>query len=307
MPTLSGRAPAKVNLGLKVLGRRADGFHELRTVFQTVSLADRLTVSYVPRGRGGVEIRCDDAALANNDNLAARAARDLLAAGSWRGGVRVDLTKQIPQGAGLGGGSSDAAAVLLALRRLLRPAPDARLLFDVAAALGSDVPFFLVGGTAVGVGRGEEVYPLPELPRRWMVIWAPEVKVATADAYRALARRRPRLTPGDRLNIIRVFGSGICVSELGEAQDLTGDLSRIFENDFEEVIFQQFPQIEKAKNRLVQLGASQAMLSGSGSAVFGLFPDRTHAEKAQRGLTSFPGKAFLARTLSRRNCRRLWD
>ncbi len=307
MPTLSGRAPAKVNLGLKVLGRRPDGFHELRTVFQTISLADRLSVTYSPRGRGGVTILCNQAELSNDDNLAARAARDLLAAGPWRGRVRIDLVKHIPHGAGLGGGSSDAAGVLRALGRLLRPAPDAHLLFEIAATLGSDVPFFLVGGTAVGVGRGEEVYPLPELPLRWIVIWTPEVKIPTADAYRALARKRPRLTPGDKLHIIRGFGSGICVSELGEAQDLTGDLPGIFENDFEEVIFQQFPQIEAGKNRLVQLGASQAMLSGSGSAVFGLFPDRTLAEKARRGLATLPGEAFLARTLSRRAYRRLWD
>ena len=140
-----------------------------------------------------------------------------------------------------------------------------------------------------------------------MVIFTPPVSVATADAYRALARQRSRLTPGDKLHIIRGFGSGICGSELGEAQDLTGDLSGIFENDFEEVVCQRFPQIEEAKNRLVQLGASQAMLSGSGSAVFGLFPDRAHAVTGQRRMASLPGEAFLARTLSRQSCRRLWD
>ena len=307
MPTLSGRAPAKVNLGLKVLDRRPDGFHHLRTVLQTISLADRLTVTYERRGRGGVVLRCHPKVPVNGENLAAQAARELLSAGSWKGRVRIDLVKYIPVGAGLGGGSSDAAAVLLALGRLLRPAPQAHLLVEVAAHLGSDVPFFLVGGTAVAVGRGEEVYPLPEPPRRWMVIWTPDVKIATADAYRALSRARSRLTPDDKLNIIRGFGSRICLPEPGEAQDFTGDLPGFFENDFEEVIFRQFPQIKEGKNRLVQLGASRAMLSGSGSAVFGLFPDRTLAEKARRYLAAAPGEAFLARTLSRRTYRRIWD
>ena len=164
MPTLWGQAPAKINLGLRIVGRRRDGYHELRTVLQTISLADRLTVSYARRGSAQVTLRCNDQALENEDNLAYRAARDLLAAKHCAGHVRIDLEKRIPHGSGLGGGSSDAAAVLLALERLLRPPPPPQLLFEIATRLGSDVPFFLVGGTAVGVGRGEEVYPFSGRP-----------------------------------------------------------------------------------------------------------------------------------------------
>ena len=306
MPTLSGRAPAKVNLALKVLDRRPDGFHELRTIFQTISLADRLTVTFERRPRSGVVLRCDRAELENRDNLAARAAQELLRGGPWRGHVQIDLAKQIPVGAGLGGGSSDAAAVLLALRGLLSPTPDAHRLFEVAAGLGSDVPFFLVGGTAIGVGRGEEVYPLPEARRQWIVVWAPEVRIDTAGVYRSLSRTRRRLTPERKLNIIRRFGSSVYAPGPGEVQHLAGALPGIFENDFEEVIFRRFPQIEEGKNRLVQLGASRAMLSGSGSVVFGLFPDRARAEKARSGWGDFPGTAIVARTLSRRTYRGIW-
>ena len=156
MPTLTGRAPAKVNLALRVLGKRPDGFHELRTVLQTISLADHLTVTYRPRASDRVEFECDRPELTGEDNLAARAARELLRKGPWRGAVEIQLQKRIPVGAGLGGGSSDAAAVLLALSRMLRPRPSPAVLCQVAAGLGSDVPFFLVGGCCVGVAEARK-------------------------------------------------------------------------------------------------------------------------------------------------------
>ena len=162
MRTLHGWAPAKINLGLRVLERRADGFHELRTILQTISLADRLSVGYDPRSDAGVVFECSDPKLAGPDNLAVRAARVLLEQGKWPGSVAIRLEKKVPPGSGLGGGSSDAAAVLLALSRLLNPRPARAQLHEIAAGLGSDIPFFLVGGTAVGVGRGEEIYPLPD-------------------------------------------------------------------------------------------------------------------------------------------------
>ena len=186
MRSLSGPAPAKINLGLRVLNRRSDGYHELRTIFQTISLADHLTVGYDPRGDGEVELDCDDISLSTKDNLAVRAAESLLRAGAWRGRVAIELKKRIPAGAGLGGGSSDAAAVLLALGRLLKPRPHTAMLAEVAAELGSDVPFFLHGGTAVGLGRGEEVYPLPDQPRRRLVLVTPEIFVSSD---RSLSRR----------------------------------------------------------------------------------------------------------------------
>src|SRR5262249_36130499 len=158
-----------INLGLRVLYRRPDNFHEIRTIFQTISLSDRVELVY-QRGRKtrSVELTCRRAELAGPGNLAARAALRLLEATGSAGSVRLHLEKRTPIGAGLGGGSSDAAAVLLALGSLLRPQPSRELLHRLAQDLGSDVPFFLVGGRALGVGRGAEVYPLADIPERWL-------------------------------------------------------------------------------------------------------------------------------------------
>jgi len=301
MPTLRGRAPAKINLGLRILGPRPDGYHELRTVFQTISLADRVEVAYSRRAAAGVRLSCSDPALQGENNLAARAARALLERGHWPGGVRIRLDKRIPTGGGLGGGSSDAAAVLLALRRLLNPPPPADVLQEIAAGLGSDVPFFLLGGRAVGAGRGEEVYPLPDLSRRWLLLVIPDQRVDTAEAYRALRKaRRKSLTPQQQQRMINVF-----CSEINEA-DSRGDLPAALSNDFEEILFSPFPAFQDWKRRLVEMGASAAMLSGSGSALFGVFPDRAAAVSASRRFGSFPGRLSVVSTLSRRAYRAGW-
>ncbi len=303
MRFLAGLAPAKVNLGLRVLGRRPDGYHEIRTILQTISLADRLRVGYERGGPRRIILQCSDPALQGEDNLAARAAKTLLASGPWRGRVLIELTKKIPAGAGLGGGSSDAAAVLLALRRLLRPAPSPDLLFEVAAGLGADVPFFLVGGRAVGVGRGDEVYPLPEPGRQWMLLLAPEAPISTPEAYRELSRGRPpELTPEAGRNIINSFCSRISVPAEGGAGNLSGALS----NDFEQVVFRRFPILHDWKKRLNKAGASFAMMSGSGSALFGWFASRQAALKARQAFQSFPGKVCVVRTLDRRSYHASW-
>ena len=308
MPTLRGRAPAKVNLALRILGKRPDGFHELRTVLQTISLADRLTVTYRPRARTRFELDCDQPELAGGNNLAARAAAQLLKAGKWPGAVEIHLEKRVPVGAGLGGGSSDAAAVLLALSKMLRPRPSAATLCEVAANLGSDVPFFLVGGRCVGVSRGEEVYPLPDPPRRWLVVLAPEQPVSTAEAYEALSRgRRSGLTPQATRNIINVFYSGIGVPQRNAgARHVAETPPDLFANDFEKVVFQQFRELELWRDRLVRNGADAAMLSGSGSALFGLFGNRSRAQAAAASFEGFPGTVWVGPTLSRRACHTIW-
>jgi len=308
MPAIRGRAFAKVNLGLRILDRRPDGFHELRTVFQTISLADRLLVRHRPRSAGGVTITADDPQLANSENLAVRAAQALLARGSWKGRIEIELEKRIPAGAGLGGGSSDAAAVLLALRRLLRPVPSDDELFAAASDVGSDVPFFLLGGRALGVGRGEEVYPLPELPRQWMVLLAPAAHVSTLDAYHALADERansPALTDEVKCRSMSSFCSGARASSWGAATDLAGTLS----NDFEPVIFRRLPELRRLKGDLLLAGAQVASLSGSGSAIFGLFETRAAAMAALR-LPQFSNngtKAWIVKTISRRDSRAEWQ
>lgn len=308
MPTLTGRAPAKVNLALRVLGKRPDGFHELRTVLQTIALADRLTVTYRPRARTRVELECDQPELAGNSNLAARAATQLLKAGNWPGAVEIHLEKRIPVGAGLGGGSSDAAAVLLALSKMLRPRPSPPTLCKIAADIGSDIPFFLIGGRCVGVGRGEEVYPLPDPPRRWLVVLAPDQPISTAQAYADLDRRqRSGLTPQAARNIINVFYSGIGVPRpRAGARHVAETPPELFANDFEKVVFQQFRESELWRDRLARSGADAAMLSGSGSALFGLFGDRSRAQAAAASFEGFPGTVWVGPTLSRRACQSTW-
>src|SRR6266853_6782682 len=175
------RSLAKVNLDLRVLHKRADGFHELRTVFQTISLADRIEIEHEPGLRS--EIVLDDP-LAIPDNLVVRAAHAL----KIKGRVRIRLRKRIPMGAGLGGGSSNAAAILLALPVLSGNQVCSEKLREVALGLGSDVPFFLEGGTALGLGRGEELYPLPDLKREPILVVQSGFHISTVSAYRALQR-----------------------------------------------------------------------------------------------------------------------
>jgi 4-diphosphocytidyl-2-C-methyl-D-erythritol kinase len=303
MPGISGRAFAKVNLGLRILDRRPDGFHELRTVYQTISLADRIELTWKPGRAAKIELRCNREDLETSDNLAVRAAHVLLERTGSRGTLQITLEKRIPLGAGLGGGSTDAAAVLTGLGRLLRKAPAPEMLAGIAAELGSDVPFFLQGGRAVGVGRGEEVYPLPEPLREWLVVLAPHLHSSTPQAYRDLAQAREgRLTPLHKPRIINVFGSGIGVPGGRAAQSPAGALA----NDFEEIIFHRFPKLAVLKSRLIEVGARDSALSGSGSALFGLFATRQAAEDARDGLGNVEAEVFVVSTVTRRTCAAAW-
>jgi 4-diphosphocytidyl-2-C-methyl-D-erythritol kinase len=247
----SVRAYAKINLSLRVLCRRPDNFHELRTVFQTISLADELQVSYVPARATRISIA--NSAIPNN--LIECAARRCLDEMGVMASVDFLLKKQIPMGAGLGGGSSDAAAVLLALPVLAgRVIPMDRLL-AIAASLGSDVPFFLYGGTALGLGKGEELYPLPDIKSRPGVLIAPDIHVSTPDAYRDLS-------------------AGLTAPEPKLASFQCGTWSASgFEpvNDFEAPVFHRHPKLKAIKKRLIAMGAEPALMTGSGSAIFGLF------------------------------------
>ena len=190
MKQVALKAYGKINLGLAVLGRRQDGYHELRTVFQTISLADRLEVRLTPgRREVRLEIRGFEVPTGSN-NLAVLAAESLLAELKLRNRVEILLDKRIPPGSGLGGASSDAAVVLRAVAMLAVRALPRERLHRLAAQLGSDVPFFLYGGRALGLGRGEEVYPLPEEARRHCVLFFPGEGMNTAEAYRSLRRAR---------------------------------------------------------------------------------------------------------------------
>jgi 4-diphosphocytidyl-2-C-methyl-D-erythritol kinase len=282
------RALAKINLDLRVLCRRSDGFHELRTIFQTISLADTLEITFTRSRR--TEITLDDALHIEN-NLATRAARLAMDAMRLTGRVDMRLTKRIPMGAGLGGGSSDAAAVLLTLPALARRKIELPRLTAIAAELGSDVPFFLLGGTAAGIGRGTELYPLPDAPAIGGVLVAPSVHVNTAQAYRDLS---PRLTTDLQQNKMVSF------------QSLTWDTSSLalVRNDFEEVVFEQHPKLAALKRRLVRAGAAATLMSGSGSSVYGLFHDRNRMERALQIVGE--ERAFRIRLVSRGRYRAMW-
>src|SRR5690242_1695632 len=220
------RTLAKINLDLRVIARRPDGYHELRTIFQTVSLADTLEMAFTPAASTSIEVSADADI---PDNLITRAAEMALEAMRIAGIFECTLTKTIPMGAGLGGGSSDAAAVLLALPVLAGGAIGWADLLRIAEELGSDVPFFLLGGTAVGLGRGTELYPLPDRPATVGLVVAPGAHVSTAEAYRALS---PRLTSETQQNKMVSF------------QTLTWDGDAVPpRNDFEAVVFEQHPEL----------------------------------------------------------------
>jgi 4-diphosphocytidyl-2-C-methyl-D-erythritol kinase len=286
------RALAKINLDLRVLGKRPDGFHELRTVFQTISLGDTLEIAYTPARKTAISLE-DDPHIP--DNLVVRAARLVMEAMRATGRIEMRLTKRIPMGAGLGGGSSDAAAVLLALPALVGRAlghtMDLPKLSALGEQLGSDVPFFLLGGTAVGIGRGSEVFPLPDAPSQQGILVAPGIHVDTARAYRDLS---PRLTTESQQNKIVSF------------QSITWDTGSLASarNDFETVVFEQHRKLATLKKRLVAAGATAALMTGSGSALFGLFPDGSGISRAKELLGEV--QTFPISLVGRARYRALW-
>jgi len=258
---------AKINLSLRVLGAAAGGYHEIRTVFQSLQLHDTLTIR---RTRGPLRLVCSDPECpADRRNLVWLAAGAMWRAAGRRGSPRdlsIHITKRIPMAAGLGGGSSDAAAALRALARMWR-VDDTRLP-EIAASLGADAPYFLEGGTVLGLGRGDVIYPLADAPRAWVVLVLPEFGVSTRDAYEwfdrdaPVARRPPDAAARD---------SG---------------------NDLERPVARRHPEIARIVSALRRVGASHAAMTGSGSAVFGLFESARAAGRAARAVTS---RAALSR------------
>jgi 4-diphosphocytidyl-2-C-methyl-D-erythritol kinase len=289
------RAFAKINLGLKVRARRPDGYHEIFTVYQTIALHDRLTISL--QGGGGVSVECDHPAIpVGRRNLVHRACELWKRARNYRGVININLEKRIPMGAGLGGGSSDAAATLLGLERLTGNRLDFNTQLKLAARLGSDVPLFLWGGRVLGCGRGEEVYPLWDFPRRTCLVVFPRFSVSTAEAYRTLDRRSTLgLTKSAK-------GSSIC--SFGAWPLFPLEFWGPAENDFEKVVFAKWPKLARLKAQLIRAGAETASLTGSGSAVFALFDS---APKMVRATKFIPAawQIFKTRTLPRDDYERL--
>jgi 4-diphosphocytidyl-2-C-methyl-D-erythritol kinase len=288
---------AKVNFRLDVLGKRADGYHELRTIFQTVSLHD--TLRFRASREPGIHLK-----VSGNEQLSREAAEKNLvyrAVDALRGelksvgkkttiaGVEILLQKRIPAGRGLGGGSSDAAAALLGYPQFTKTKVAAKRLLQIAATLGADVPFFLFGGRALGIGKGDEIYPLPDLGSHSVLVVSPQnIQVPTPDAYRWLnAPELASLTKEEVAHTLVEF-CALCWSPQGS----------VLSNDFEGAVFERHPRLAEIKRELLQRGASEALLAGSGSAVFGIFPSPA---KARRAAVGFPhDQAFVCETISRR-------
>lgn len=293
------RSLAKINLALRVLHKRSDGFHELRTVFQTVSLADTIEIEFERTRQSRITI---DSAVDIPDNLIARAAGLLLAAMKISGRVHFRLRKRIPLGGGLGGGSSNAAAVLLALPPLAgRQLPLERLL-ELGSQLGSDVPFFLLGGTAVAMGRGTELYPLPDLAARAAILVCPGVHVSTPQAYADLQRGALTGPPSFRtIDSFQSFAWRIGDHGTGKPCDAA--------NDFETVVFSRYPQLKSIKGKLLKLGARPALMSGSGSSIFGIFDSRRQRDLALESLKNgrIAGELHSVSLVTRRRYRSLWQ
>jgi len=281
--TLRVRSFAKINLAHAVLGKRGDGYHEVRTVLQSTDLHDELEFRAAPR----LELRCEDLpTVPAEDNLVWQAAEALARFAAVSRGAEIRLKKNIPAGSGLGGGSSNAAATLLALCRLWELPVSMEELGSIARALGSDVPFFLWGGTALGIGRGEEIYPMAEPPPSSLVVVYPGISISTGEAYRSL--KMVLTSPQSIHKIARLCGQ----------MHLSPCLTEAF-NDFEASILPANQTIREAKESLVELGATAALLSGSGSSVFGFFKDEESALAASRSLDRDDWRVFPAKTLSR--------
>jgi 4-diphosphocytidyl-2-C-methyl-D-erythritol kinase len=335
------RSFAKINLGLAIGPKRADGFHDLRTVYQTIALHDVLQLS-VKKG-SGIEIRCADPRVPTNEaNTCFKIIERVMVALKAKGRVVLGIEKRLPVQGGLGGASGNAVATLIALERALKKQLSGAERLRIAADVGSDLPLFLIGGTVSGVGRGEEVYPLPDLPTTPCVIATPEIGVSTPKAFadwdaRVARAENPaelrsaraaeggcphassgKLTgshPSDRmLELGRVVSSwlsgvpgksagrqsGVPAMGRGRAETLLLDLVRTgIENDFEEVVFPQHPELRDVKRVLERAGALYASLSGSGSAVYGLFKSKTAAERAANALQAKGIPAQVTTTLTR--------
>ncbi len=277
------RAFAKVNLCLHVMGKRSDGYHELRTIFQTISLHDTLTLSIRPNRPIEMFVDGTEMLPAGPENLVWRAIKAISPEVGFDGGVHVHLEKRIPVARGLGGGSSDAAAALIGMLRLANAKLPLDRLMEIAAGLGADVPFFLFGGRALAVNRGDEIYPLPDEPKRTIVVVSPKgIGVSTKDAYEWVsAELTNRAKPP---NIWRFCA--LCWSRQGSVA-----------NDFEGPVFSRHPRLGEIRDALLQRGAAEAALAGSGSAVFGIFRNPAQARRTARAFKE--DSVFVVETLSR--------
>lgn len=271
MKSLTLKAPAKVNYRLDVLRRRPDGYHDLRMMMQRISLCDEITITL--SDMPGIRVACGREGVPDGPgNIAWRAADALLKLSGRQSGIDIAITKNIPVAAGLGGGSSDAATVLLGVNELLGLGLSTERLMEIGVTLGADVPFFVFGKTALAEGIGEILTPIEAVPPLWMVIVNPNIPVSTAWVYGSL-----RLTEGRIGDNIPRFFKGVA------------DVCAVLSNDLETVTISKHPVIGEIKEMLIASGASGALMSGSGPTVFGLFPSEEGALEAARSIGEVSG------------------
>lgn len=283
MTEIKEKAYAKLNLSLDITARRDDGYHDMAMVMQTVSLADEVRI--IPTGDGTISAVTDLSFIPGDErNLAVRAAKVYLEAiGQSNIGLRIELKKHTPVGAGMGGGSADAAAVLRALNRMFDHAVEREALIKLSAEIGSDVPFCLVGGTMLATGRGEILTPLPRLPDCVFVICKPEFSISTPEFFKKYDRLTRHSHP-DTAGMISAL----------EAGNLP-QLSRRMYNVLEDVDDRRLKTVAEIKNALLDYGAMSSMMTGTGSAVFGVFTDSQLAETAAAALRKEYGFACTAK------------
>jgi 4-diphosphocytidyl-2-C-methyl-D-erythritol kinase len=310
------RSFAKINLGLRIGAAREDGFHELLTVYQTIGLHD---VVHVSVGRGsGIEIRCADPRVPKDEsNTCYRIVEKAMQALRAKARVVVEIEKRLPVQGGMGGASSNAVAALFGLERALKKGLSAERRLRVAAEVGSDLPLFLVGGSVLGVGRGEQVYPLDDLPAMACVLISPKVGVSTPRAFAEWDRKLTLPTASDRM-VELGRGLSAWLSEMysgapfrrGRRENPLLELVRAgIKNDFEEVVFPEYPELSEGKSALERAGARYASLSGSGSTLYGLFASNEAARAAvvrlrkqgwaAQGTVTLPRRQYWRRTFVR--------
>lgn len=281
---------AKINLNLRILGKRDDGFHELCTIFQTVSLADNLTFTEYDE----VILTCNDEKISTDEsNIIIKAANKLREKFNIKKGAKIGLEKNIPSPGGLGGGSSDCAVALLGLAKLWKLKIDFSELVEIGKNLGSDVPFFFYGGTAFGTGRGTEIESIGEVDEKFLLIVTPNFEVSTKLAFERL--NKPRLTNFDSKSILK-----ICRNEAASFSFR----QNVLKNDFENSVFEIYPEIKRVREKLLELGAIKSLLTGSGASVFALFDKEETRQATIKAIKKDENwRMFAVATISRNEYR----
>ena len=291
-------APAKLNIRLKITGKRSDGYHRLVSLMVPVDLFDHMVLKFTDEPR--IKVTCRGfPAPANADNLVCRATKAFFSQINWQKGLLIELNKKIPVAAGLGGGSSDAAAILMALNETLSASrPLSReILAEMALSLGADVPFFLRRSPCIAHGIGEILEPVYEWPSLSYLIVMPDISVSTAWAYKSLGLRASESATKDRREL--ELTKDDCYYMIRNSEKMPMEACRLLENDLERVTIKRFPIIKEIKKSLIDAGAIGALMSGSGPSVFGIFDSETSAINAKLILDGTPfGQVFMVKGIN---------